>query len=52
MENLQKLLDLHRDQLQVVKALIDKTETNEPQFKRTLTFLLLSTILYVQCMSD
>jgi hypothetical protein len=52
LENLYKVLDIHGDQIAEVRALVDKAPTNSPDFKKTIQFLLLSTVLYVRCMYD
>ena len=52
MENLYKVLDFHCDQIAEVRTLIDAAATNSPDFKQTIQFLLVSTVLYVRCMSD
>jgi hypothetical protein len=48
MQNLQALLE----QLQVLQHDIDAASTESPEFRRTLRWLVLYTVLYVQCMAD
>jgi hypothetical protein len=52
LENLHRVLDIHGDQIAEMRALVDKAPTNSPEFKTTIQFLLLSTVLYVRCMYD
>lgn len=52
MENLHKVLDIHGDQIAGVQALVEEAPTKSPEFKKTVQFLLLSTVLYVRCMYD
>jgi len=52
MDNLYMLLDQHGDQLQALQHDIDSTPTNSPEFRNTIRWLVLSTVLYVRCMYD
>jgi hypothetical protein len=52
MENLYRFLDIHVDQIAGVRTLVDGAPTKSPEFKKTVQFLLLSTVLYVRCMYD
>lgn len=52
MDNLYVLLDQHGDQLQALQHDIDSTPTNSPEFRNTIRWLVLSTVLYVRCMYD
>lgn len=51
-ENLKLLLDQHGDQLQELQRAVDGGSTTSPEFKKTIQWLLLSTILYVRCLYD
>ena len=52
MENLRALLDRHGDQLQALQHDIDMAATTDPEFKKTIRWLVLSTVLHVRCMYD
>ena len=52
MENLHTLLDQHGEALQALQRDIDVAQTKTPEFRMTLRWLVLSTVLYIGCMSD